>query len=315
MSECSRPGCLLPGKSSCAVCRREQYCSGSCQKGDWKIHKLICPFLKKLSNKSQPYLEVCRIIYEVLNAKSDDIRLLKHLMSYAEEQFGEQVIEIGHRENLNGDRIDNWNVDINVDIIFFYLNESLVNYYTSDNTLITLVKFDIMHPYLTQMLNLLNPCLIYCDSNASNRINNFNEDQKNCLLECLFRTEQTIASLYMNRGNHTIAEEHCQRCLAYARRCSSEGEMKIFNIFCALSTNSALQSLQGDCIGAVALAEEAYNLVVEAYDPVHPQVQTAAGILIRILIKKGDLSNLFDAERYAEVTYSNLRDKKNGMDQ
>jgi hypothetical protein len=41
-------------------------------------------------------------------------------------------------------------------------------------------------------------------------------------------------------------------------------------------------------------------------------VQEAAGILINILIKKGDL---FDAERYAQVTYGNLRDKKNGIDQ
>jgi hypothetical protein len=56
---------------------------------------------------------------------------------------------------------------------------------------------------------------------------------------------------------------------------------------------------------AVIFAEEAYNLVVEAYDPVHPQVQEAAGILITILISKGDL---FDAERYAQVTYSNLRE-------
>jgi flagellar hook assembly protein FlgD len=51
---------------------------------------------------------------------------------------------------------------------------------------------------------------------------------------------------------------------------------------------------------------------VEAYDPVHPQVQEAAGLLINILIVKGDL---FDAERYAQVTYGNLRDKKNGRDQ
>jgi flagellar hook assembly protein FlgD len=51
---------------------------------------------------------------------------------------------------------------------------------------------------------------------------------------------------------------------------------------------------------------------VEAYDPVHPQVQEAAGILINILISKGDL---FDAERYGQVTYGNLRDKKNGIDQ
>jgi tetratricopeptide (TPR) repeat protein len=62
----------------------------------------------------------------------------------------------------------------------------------------------------------------------------------------------------------------------------------------------------------VAFAEDAYNLVVEAYDPVHPQVQEAAGVLIEVLIAKDDL---FDAERYAQVTYGNLRDKKNGIDQ
>jgi tetratricopeptide (TPR) repeat protein len=41
-------------------------------------------------------------------------------------------------------------------------------------------------------------------------------------------------------------------------------------------------------------------------------VQEAAGVLINILIRKGDLS---DAERYAQVTYGNLRNKKNEIDQ
>jgi flagellar hook assembly protein FlgD len=50
---------------------------------------------------------------------------------------------------------------------------------------------------------------------------------------------------------------------------------------------------------------------VEAYDPVH-QVQEAAVILIHILIEKGDL---YEAERYSQVTYGNLRDKKNGIDE
>jgi hypothetical protein len=45
---------------------------------------------------------------------------------------------------------------------------------------------------------------------------------------------------------------------------------------------------------------------------VHPQVQEAAGILINSLIRKGDL---FNAERFAEQSYANLRDIKNGMDQ
>jgi tetratricopeptide (TPR) repeat protein len=65
-------------------------------------------------------------------------------------------------------------------------------------------------------------------------------------------------------------------------------------------------------LDAVNFAEEGYNLVVTAYDPVHPEVQEAAFVLINVLIMKGDL---YDAERYAQVTYSNLRDKKNGMDQ
>jgi hypothetical protein len=54
------------------------------------------------------------------------------------------------------------------------------------------------------------------------------------------------------------------------------------------------------------------NLVVEAYDPVHSQMQEAAGILINVLIAKG---GYYDSEHYAQVTYGNLRDKKNGKDQ
>jgi hypothetical protein len=73
-----------------------------------------------------------------------------------------------------------------------------------------------------------------------------------------------------------------------------------------------LRDYQGNYSDAVTFAEEYYNLVVEAYNPVHPQVQEAAGVLINILILKG---YLFDAERYAQVTNGNLRDKKNGIDQ
>jgi hypothetical protein len=83
-------------------------------------------------------------------------------------------------------------------------------------------------------------------------------------------------------------------------------------MFKALKTYCLLRQRQCNLLDALTIAEECYNLVVEAYNPVHPQVQEAAGILIDILISKGDL---FDAERYAQVTYGNLRDKKNGIDQ
>jgi hypothetical protein len=72
-----------------------------------------------------------------------------------------------------------------------------------------------------------------------------------------------------------------------------------------------LRQQQDNLSDAVAFAEECYNLVVEAPDPAHPQVQEAAGLLIHVLIEK---DNLYDAERYAQVTYGNLRDKKNGID-
>jgi flagellar hook assembly protein FlgD len=83
-------------------------------------------------------------------------------------------------------------------------------------------------------------------------------------------------------------------------------------IFTALKTFCSLRQMQSNYSGAILFAEEAHNLVVEASDCVHPQVQEAAGILINILTLKGDL---FDAEHYAQVTYGNLRDKKNGIDQ
>jgi hypothetical protein len=38
----------------------------------------------------------------------------------------------------------------------------------------------------------------------------------------------------------------------------------------ALSNYVDLRQYQGDYAGAVSFAEEAYNLVVDIYDPVHP---------------------------------------------
>jgi hypothetical protein len=56
---------------------------------------------------------------------------------------------------------------------------------------------------------------------------------------------------------------------------------------------------QDDYPNAVIFAEESYNCVAEAYNPVHPQVQRAASILIESLIHTG---NTYDAERFAQLT-------------
>jgi hypothetical protein len=98
----------------------------------------------------------------------------------------------------------------------------------------------------------------------------------------------------------------------HSRRLGVEGENKTTSIFEALRTYVTLRQHQGDFAGGVTFAEEAYNLVVDAYDPVHLQVQEAASLLISCLINQGDY---FNAERYADQTYQNLKDIKNGVDQ
>jgi hypothetical protein len=62
----------------------------------------------------------------------------------------------------------------------------------------------------------------------------------------------------------------------------------------------------------VIFFEEAYNCAAVAYDPVHPEVQFAAGYLIECLIHKGDL---YDAERFAQMTFDSLKDPANRVDQ
>jgi ATP/maltotriose-dependent transcriptional regulator MalT len=121
-----------------------------------------------------------------------------------------------------------------------------------------------------------------------------------------------MATVIVSRGQFDLAEGHCQRSLAYSKRLNVEGEDKTTSIFNALKIYSHLRQQQGNISDALTFAEDGYNLVVEFYDPVHLQVQEAAAILIHLSIAKGDYYN---AGQFAEVTYSNLRDRKNGIDQ
>jgi tetratricopeptide (TPR) repeat protein len=271
----------------------------------------MCPTLKKLSNRLQPYRDVKRLINEILmdSKNGSKTRTVEHLLSFAGHQFGKGVTGKHYRERGDGERISNWEVEIE---ILHQIIRPLCDIYQQDNSLSTIIQNDMKFPNLEQSLSLLNPWVIHLDSDPSNGINDLSKEQIDTLLYELYFTEQNMAAIATDRRQFDLAEEHCQRCLAYSRRYGSEGERKITITFIALRNYCYLRGRQHNCSDAVTFAEECYNLVVEAYDPVHPQVQKAAGILIDILISKGDL---FDAERYAQVTYGNLRDKKNGMDQ
>jgi tetratricopeptide (TPR) repeat protein len=263
--------------------------------------------LKKLTTKQQPFYEAYHIINEILESNRNDARILKHLLSFAEYQFRKEALSVAYRESGDEERI-NWLVDFNV---LHKINSRLFNF-IHDNSLSSINIYDSVFCYLERSLSLLNPWLIYFDSDAGSQSNSFNEIPIDSLLEELIRTEEKMAVMSIDSMRFEAAEGHCQRSLSYSRRIGVEDEEKTTWIFSALSNYTSLRERQGNLSDAVTFAEEAYNLVVEAYDPVHPQVQKAAGVMIGILSRKGDFYN---AERYAEVTYSNLCDEKNGMNQ
>jgi hypothetical protein len=212
----------------------------------------MCPILKKLSTKLQPFHEVIQIKDEILaSKKKNDIRVLKHLLSYLEYQFGEKVEAIDYRERADGERISNWKVEIE---ILHYICVRLAKFYSANDLLVSRDEKSL--PFMERSLSLLNPWLIQLDLDASNRIDGCNDHQMNCILHKLFCVEQNMAALTINSQQFDIAEGHCQRCLAYSRRYGSEGEEKTTHILKALEINCCLRQMQTDYSGAVILLEK-----------------------------------------------------------
>jgi hypothetical protein len=270
----------------------------------------MCSTLKKLSKKSEPFVEAFRNILEIVNsAKAKNVRILEHLLSYAEYQFGQDLLRLGHRDRGDGEWISNWDVEIE---ILLNINGFILSLHNQNMSLSSISRNDLIFPCLERMLIILNPWLIHLNSHASGRTDNLNDEQFSWLLLEFQRTEQRMAVITIDRRQLDVAEGHCQRSLAFARRFVLDGDERTSARYEALQSTCLLREKQIDYPGALLFAEECYNVVVESHDCVHPQVQKAAGVLIDILIKMG---NLFDAERYAQVTYSNLRDKKNGINQ
>jgi hypothetical protein len=158
----------------------------------------------------------------------------------------------------------------------------------------------------------LTPWLNSLDLLASSQGDSFYENQITELLHKLYYVERMMAHKAMNRVKFDAAEGHCQRYLIYSRRYKVEGEEKTTAIYNSLTALCALRRHQCNYSEAATFAEEAYNLVCIAYNPVHLEVQEAAGILIDILIINGDIYN---AERFSQQTYENLHAPANGINQ
>jgi hypothetical protein len=95
---------------------------------DWKIHKLLYPILKKLFYKLQPFREVDQIVHEIQTSKKGSvIRVLEHILSYAEYQFETEVAGKSYREREDGERMSNFEVDLRILYgIFFELLQQTI---------------------------------------------------------------------------------------------------------------------------------------------------------------------------------------------
>jgi tetratricopeptide (TPR) repeat protein len=269
--------------------------------------------LKKLSYELQPFNEVIQAIKELSNEKSKridlDIRFRHHLISYAGHQFGDRAPGKDYRERANGERIDNWNAEIGM-LIPTYCQ--LVDAYQWDESLSTIDSDNLCFPYLEKMLELLRPWSVNLDLDSTGRIDILDKEQIALLLVRSIETELQIAFIHTERSRFDQAENHCQQALSHARLYEGKEEEKT-NLLCkALRGYIHLRMSQEKYADAVIFAEEAYNLVAVAYNPVHPKVQEAAGVLIECLIHTGDL---FNAERFAQATLDSLKDPGNGLNQ
>jgi tetratricopeptide (TPR) repeat protein len=274
---------------------------------------LICKTLKKLSLQLQPYQEVTRVIDEISEESPKkielDIRVLGHLISFAEHQFGDRVLGKAYHERGNGEHIDNWIVEI---IIMIPLYRNLVDVYLADESLNMIDSDHFQFPYLEKILDLLRPWSLKLDSNSTSQIDKLDKVQIKLVSFFLSTTERNIAIILRRRNEFVLAESYCQQALSHSRLYEGTEEDKTDLVCSVLTANYNLRAFQQNYVDALPFAEEAYDLVAIAYNPVHPKVQEAAGALIQCLICNYDLYN---AERFAEATLDSLKDPANGLDQ
>jgi tetratricopeptide (TPR) repeat protein len=255
---------------------------------------------------------VARVIKEILedSKKNKQLKLtvLGHVLPYADYQFGDRILGKSYRERGNGERIDNWIVEIK-GLIPIYVD--LISVYGEDESLSTMARDNLVFPYYEKMLELLRPWSTYLDSNRTIQIDSLDEGQINHTLVCFTQIERNIGGIYKGRNEFKLAEDYCQRALTYARLFEGEEETKTDLLRAALIGLYEIHRYQGNYDKALVFVEEAYNCVAVTYNPVHPKVQEAASWLIDCLIYKKDFEH---AETFAQLTLESLKDPGNGLD-
>jgi hypothetical protein len=254
------------------------------------------------------------------------VRVLEHLISYVEYQYGDRVVGKAYRERFFGEitavvmngmmvngminRLDNFAVEID---ILFSIYDDLIRIYEDDESLSWIARDNLKLPHCEKALHLLQPWNAYPDLNSSPRqIDTLDMNKNNRILSYLYFAEHRMAGIQRRKNEFHQAGYHCQRELFYARLYDGIESEKIKILCSALQSSHDLRAIEGKETEALSFAQEAYDCVTVAYNPVHPEVQQAAGMLIECLNHQGDI---YGAKHLAQLTLDNLTDPTNGMNQ
>jgi tetratricopeptide (TPR) repeat protein len=188
----------------------------------------------------------------------------------------------------------------------------LVSIHINDESLSTMDFDNLTFPYRENILDILRPWSAYLDVSSASHIDSLDKDQISVILLYLSQTERNIANICTRRNQFDLSENHCQQALMFAKLYEGKEELKTVLLYEALRISYELHINQGNYDEALIFAEEAYNCVAIAYNPVHPEVQDAASALIECLIFVGDFDH---AETFAQMTLDSLKDPGNGLDQ
>jgi hypothetical protein len=117
------------------------------------------------------------------------------LLQYADYQFGKPIIRKNYRERTDGQRIANWNVDIN---ILLKINTTITDIYLANDSLSKIIREEEAFPHLEKSLHILSPWIVTVGTDATNQSNSLNSEMTNYLLEQTYSLERDMSIVAMN---------------------------------------------------------------------------------------------------------------------
>ena len=290
---CHQHGCGNRQTKACSACGDAYYCCINCQKKDWKVHKLLCVDMAKLTKSILGVEEVNKLVIKISDRAetlggekkiAKAIRVLEKCLIFVQYQYGPHVPGKSYCIRPNGDRVDNLTVcSIRVILTHFY-----------ERSLIATKKKPLVLSNAIEARQLL--------------VLRRNEG-KDLELPLLVQCELSLGFFYTRNGPLEKAAYHCEESLNAAKE--YRGLEKVSYISQSLIYLSRVRLKQDRSSDALQLAEDAYIMLSENNGPVHPSVQVAGGQIIQCLMALKEYSR---ADNYARINYENLIDPLNGID-